>query len=59
MKQTFWDKWRHRFRGAWHVLTGRAWAGYGNPWEYDFSEFLPKQEPAICSERSRGPLGLD
>jgi hypothetical protein len=29
--QTWFDKWRGRFRGAWHVLTGRAWAGYGDP----------------------------
>jgi hypothetical protein len=36
MGQTFWEKWQHRIGGAWDVLVGRAWAGYGNPmdWEY-------------------------
>lgn len=29
MSQTFFEKWKHRFSSAWDVLTGRAWAGYG------------------------------
>lgn len=36
MKETFFDKWKHRFRGAWDVLCGRAWAGYGNPMDWEF-----------------------
>lgn len=31
VRQTFIEKWVHRIAGAWDVLTGRAWAGYGNP----------------------------
>jgi hypothetical protein len=36
MKPTWWEHWRHRIKGAWDVLTGRAWAGYGHPndWQY-------------------------
>lgn len=36
MAQTFFEKWRHRVRDAWLVLTGQAWVGYGNPadWQY-------------------------
>lgn len=28
MKQTWLEKWRDRFIGAWAVLAGRAYAGY-------------------------------
>ena len=36
MSETFLEKWKHRFRNAWLVLTGRAWVGQGNPmhWQY-------------------------
>ena len=33
MKATWWEHWRHRISGAWDVLTGRAWPGYGDPTE--------------------------
>jgi hypothetical protein len=26
MAETFWEKWQHRIRDAWAVLTGRAYA---------------------------------
>lgn len=28
MSETFFEKWRGRFRGAWHILAGRAYAAY-------------------------------
>jgi hypothetical protein len=36
MGQTWWEGWKHRIKGAWDVLSGRAWAGYGDPtkWEW-------------------------
>jgi hypothetical protein len=36
MGQTWLEAWRDRIRGAWAVLMGRAWVGYGNPndWQY-------------------------
>ena len=35
MKSTWWENLRHRIGAAWDVLTGRAWAGYGNPMEWE------------------------
>lgn len=36
MRSTFLEKLKHRIRDTWLVLTGRAWAGHGNPmyWQY-------------------------
>lgn len=36
MKGTWWESVKHRISSAWDVLTGRAWAGYGDPsnWRY-------------------------
>jgi hypothetical protein len=36
MRETFFEKWRHRFRDTWLVFTGQAWIGFGNPshWQY-------------------------
>lgn len=31
MPERFFNKWRRRFSGAWDVLRGRAWVGYGLP----------------------------
>jgi len=45
MPETFFQKWRNRFRGAWDVLIGRAWAGYGNPSAYDFDDDYPGSLP--------------
>jgi hypothetical protein len=45
MPEKFFEKWLHRVRGAWDVLVGRAWAGYGNPMHYDFNDKYPDREP--------------
>lgn len=58
MGQTFFEKWRHRIRDAWMVLTGRAWVGYGlpNDWQYvgpltmTEEELLRGLEPLIPKE---------
>lgn len=36
MSQAFLEKICGRIKAAWDVLTGRAWAGYGSPmdWQY-------------------------
>ncbi len=59
MGQTFWGKWGNRVRSAWDVLIGRAWAGYGNPADWMLATEEVKRERKVCSETSRGPLGLD
>ena len=41
MGETFFEKWKHRIGSAWDVLLGRAWAGYGNPMNYDFNDKYP------------------
>lgn len=53
MKQSFFQKWMGRFRSAWHVLIGRAWAGYGSPmdWVHVGKENEDNLEP---EERSIG-----
>lgn len=30
MRETFFEKWKHRISSAWDVLTGRAYAAYYN-----------------------------
>ena len=36
LRETLLEKWKHRIRNSWLVLTGQAWVGHGNPmdWEY-------------------------
>lgn len=49
MKQTFFEKWKHRIHDAWLVLTGRAWVGHGNPmqWRFMTPEEIEKERNAL------------
>jgi hypothetical protein len=51
MKQTFFEKWKHRFKDAWLVLTGRAWVGHGNPmqWRFMTPEEIEKERHTLIS----------